>query len=187
MKKQINKVFYLIFFSLFLIGIINFSTIVYADDSDPFIGEDDVYEKYVETEKTVHFNWTIYKDSPINYVVTVLVQGFESWNQKISPNYFFLDDDNPYEIVGLKATIPQYPETTEKTAVVSFVFRPLNSTESITIIKTATIFVDTTILGAEENTILGLFQNPLPDPFNTPISRCCRLWTYCACHFRSLE
>ena len=170
MKKQIDKGFYLIFLSLFIIGIINFSIIVYADDSDPFIGEDDIYEKYVETEKTVHFNWTIYKDSPINYVVTVSVQGFEPWNQKISPNYFFLDDDNPHEIVGLKATIPQYPETTEKTAVVSFVFRPLNSTESITIIKTATIFVDTTILGAEENTILGLFQNPLPNPFNTPIS-----------------
>jgi len=169
MRKQIYNSFIKIIFTISIIGIFIIPTTVCADTLNPHIGDDDTYEKNVSIEKSVYFNWTIYKNSSTSYIVTVTAQGFESWDQKISPNYFFLDDSNPHEIVGLKATIPQYPEMTEKTAIITFNFRPLNSTETVTITKNATISIGGLLSEEEENTILGLFKNPLPKPFNTPL------------------
>ena len=120
-------------------------------------------------EKSVCFNWTIYKNSAKNYIVIVTAKGFESWDQKISPNYFFLDDSNPHVIVGLKATIPQYPDMIERSAIVNFNFRPLNSTETITLTRNVTIFIGSLLSEEEENSILGLFNNPLPEPLDTPL------------------
>jgi small-conductance mechanosensitive channel len=169
MKNQYKKTFLLFFLIFLFIGFLNFSAIVYADDINPLIGDDDIYVKKVQIEKSVYFNWTVYKNSSVNYIVIVTVKGFESWNQKIFPNYFILDDENTYEIVGLKAKIPQYPDMTERTAIVTFTFRPLNSTNKINITKNATIIVDSLISYEEENKILGLFDNPLPKPLDTPI------------------
>jgi small-conductance mechanosensitive channel len=169
MVTKSNKLFITIFLIISTIGILNFSSYVYADNLNPIIGDDDIYEKNIPIENSVSFNWTIYRNSTTDYVVTVAAKGFESWNQKISPNYFFLDDNNPYEIVGLKATVPQFPEMSEKTAIITFIFRPLNGTETITITKSATIIVDSLLSYEEENSILGLFENPLPKPFDTPI------------------
>jgi small-conductance mechanosensitive channel len=145
------------------------SSIVNADTIDSLISEDDIYVKNVSVEESVFFNWTIHKNSDVDYIVIVSVKGFESWNQKISPNYFFLDDNNPREIIKLKATIPQFTEITEQTAIVTFTLRPLNSTESILITKNATVILKSVISQEEENTILGLFKNPLPEPLDTPM------------------
>jgi small-conductance mechanosensitive channel len=169
MKKKNNKSHIRIILSITIIGILTYPTIVVAENFNPIIGDDDIYEKKVSIEKSIHFNWTLYKNSDTNYIVIVTAKGFESWNQKISPNYFFLDDDNPHQIVGLKATIPQYPEKTEETAVVTFNFRPLNSTETISFTKNATIIIESLLSEEEENTILGLFKNPLPKPLDTPL------------------
>jgi len=169
MRKQFNKSFIKIIFSVLIIGFFIFSTPTWADTTEPIIGDDDTYEKNVSTQNSVCFNWTVYKNSDTNYIVTVKVKGFESWDQKISPCYFFLDDSNPHEIVGLKAIVPQYPEMVKKTAIVTFTFRPLNSTDTITITKNATIIVDSVLFGDEENKILGIFENPLPKPLNSPI------------------
>ncbi len=169
MRKQIYNSFIKIIFTISIIGIFIFPTTVYADTLNPHIGDDDTYEKNVSIEKSVYFNWTIYKNSSTSYIVTVTAQGFESWDQKISPNYFFLDDSNPHVIVGLKATIPQYPEMIERTAIVTFNFRPLNSTETITLTKNATIFIECVLSEEEENMVLGLFKNPMPGPLGTPL------------------
>jgi len=169
MKKQSYNPFIMIIFTISIIGIVIFSTTVSADDFNSIIGDDDIYEKNVPIGKTVCFNWTVYKNSDVNYIITVSVEGFESWNQKVSNSYFFLDDSNPHEIVGLKATVPEYPEMTERTAVITFNLRPLNSTETITITKNATIIIESLLSEEDENTILGLFQNPLPDPFTAPV------------------
>jgi MscS family membrane protein len=152
-----------------IIGILIFSATAYADPINPVIGDDDIYEKNVSIEQSVCFNWTIYKNSDTNYIVIVTAKGFESWDQKISASYFFLDNSNPHEIVGLKATIPQYPEMRERTATITFNFRPLNGTETMTITKNATIIIDSLLSEVEENTILGLFKNPLPEPLDTPL------------------
>ena len=80
-----------IIFTISIIGLPIFSTTVCADSINSLIGDDDIYEKYVSIENSVYFNWTIHKFSATNYVVTVTAHGFESWDQKISPSYFFLD------------------------------------------------------------------------------------------------
>jgi small-conductance mechanosensitive channel len=168
MKSRFSNLHFKTILSILFIGFFIFTSTVYAEIINPNIGDDDIYEKKVTIEKPVFFNWTVYRNSSVNYVVTVSAHGFESWNQKISPSYFFLDENNPYEIVKLKAFIPQYPDVIQKAATVSFTFRPLNSTETTTLTKQATILVKGIISEEEENTILGLFKNPLPKPLNTP-------------------
>ncbi len=168
MRKQILNSFIKIVFTFSIIVAFIFSTTVCADSFNPHIGEDDTYEKNVSIQKSVCFNWTIYKNSSTDYIVTITADGFESWDQKISPNYFFLDESNPHVIVGLEATIPQYPELIKRTAIVTFSFRALNSTETITYTKNVTIFIGGVASEEEENTILGLIKNPLPAPLDTP-------------------
>ena len=169
MSKINHKINFVIILLISTVIILNFSSNAIGDNSTPIVGDDDSYEKEVPIQQTASFNWTVYRNSDTNYIVIVTAKGFESWNQKISPNYFFLDDDNPYQIVGLQAKIPQYPQTTDKTATINFTFRPLNSTESIIITKYAILKVDNLYSYEEENKILGLFDNPLPAPFDNPI------------------
>ena len=78
--------------SILFIGFFIFTSTVCAEIINPTIGDDDIYEKKVAIEKTVFFSWTVYRNSSINYVVTVSAHGFESWDQEISPSHFFLDE-----------------------------------------------------------------------------------------------
>ena len=114
MKKRFNKSNTFILFTILITLSFIFSTYSIADNTNPVIGEDDIYEKNVSIQSTVCFNWTLYKNSDIDYIVTVKATGFESLNQELKPCFFFLDEENPHEIVGLKAIIPQYPEFTKK-------------------------------------------------------------------------
>ncbi len=157
---------------LFVISIISIfilTTTVSSQFLNPQIGDDDTYEKTVETRNSVYFNWTVFRNSSYSYVVIVTAKGFELWNQQLSPSYFVLDENNPYKIVSLRATVPEYPDEKSRVATVSFTFRPLNSTETITLDKQAKILVGSAMSEDEENSILGLFNNPLPAPLNTPL------------------
>ncbi|MCK5259257.1 MAG: hypothetical protein KAJ69_07020, partial [Thermoplasmatales archaeon] len=73
-----------IFPTIFCIIII-FSTLTQASIPEPIIGEDDTYVKNISIGETDVFNWTVYKNSTTDYVVTVSVQGFENWDQQVSP------------------------------------------------------------------------------------------------------
>jgi len=50
--------------------------------SGPIIGDDDHYEKSISIGSSDVFNWTVYKNSSTNYVVTVHLAGLEGWNTK---------------------------------------------------------------------------------------------------------
>ncbi len=157
------------FLIISIISIFILNTTVSSQVLNPHIGDDDVYKKTVEVQHSIYFNWTVFRNSTLSYIVIVTAQGFESWDQQVSPSYFVLDENNPYEIVGLKATVPEYPDEKSREATVLFTFRPLNGTDTITFTKQATIFVESALSEAEENTILGVFENPLPPPLNTPL------------------
>jgi len=134
----------------------------------PLIGEDDDYVVNESIGSTHVFNWTVYKNSSHNFVVRVDANGLGSWKHRISPDYFIIDDANPYQIVSLYVNIPQYPQVNQKNAVVSFQFRPLNQTETFSIEKS--IFIKITGISSEGgNTIVGGFPNPLPAPLNNAI------------------
>ena len=137
--------------------------------SSPVIGEDDIYEKDIMIETSDGFNWTVYKNSSTNYVVTVQVSGLQIWNQKITPDYFILDDTNPYQIVGLEVTIPTYPDKDQRNATVYFTFRPINQTNTFTMTKEVLVRVQGEEFIAPSHYILGQFENPFPYPFNTSI------------------
>jgi MscS family membrane protein len=136
--------------------------------STPLIGEDDVYEKEASIETSVVFNWTVYKNSTQDYVVTVHADGFGHWSKHVSPSYFILDEEHPYEIVGLTAYIPQFPQKDKRDASITFTFRPINSTEKTQFTKHATINVLGIVTEEEENSVIGLFKNPLPEPLDNP-------------------
>ena len=109
--------------------------------SGPIIGDDDHYEKNIPIDGSDVFNWTVYKNSSTNYVVTVHAVGLEKWNQKITPEYFVLDETTPYTIVGLKVSIPSFPDKEKQNATIFFSFRPINQTNTFTITKEATVIV----------------------------------------------
>lgn len=133
----------------------------------PFIGDDDNYVVNESIGSTHKFNWTVFRNSSQNYVVSIDVNGLSPWTYRLSKDYFVIDESNPYQIVGLSVNIPQYPQDKIKQGIVTFSFRPINQTKSFTIEKTIEITV-TGITSGEENTIVGGFQNPLPYPFNNP-------------------
>ena len=133
------------------------------------IGEDDTYEKTILIEKSDVFNWTVYKNSSINYVVTVNAAGLEIWNQQVKPNYFVLDETNPYQIVGLEVSIPTYPDRNQQNASVIFTFRPINQTTTFTMTKEVLVTVKGEGFTAPSHYILGLYDNPFPYPLDTPI------------------
>jgi small-conductance mechanosensitive channel len=156
------------FLVISIISIFIFNITTSGQDLNPHIGDDDDYEKIIKVGDAATFNWTVFRNSTMNYVVRVSAQGFESWNQKLSPSYFILDDNNPYKIVGLKANVPEFPDEKSREALVSFIFRPLNGTETVTFTRQVKIIVKGAVSEEDKNSILGLFDNPLPSPLNTP-------------------
>lgn len=164
-----NKIIQVIFIGL-IIGLLVSGTITHAENVESMIGDDDVYEKNGSIGETVIFNWTLSKNSETEYVVIAEVNGFTNWDSQISPNYFFLDDDNSHMIVGARVTIPQYPEVSEKTGNITFTFRALNGSEKTIISKNAKISITNIVLTQGENAVLGLFENPLPAPANSAIA-----------------
>lgn len=166
MRKEGYKRFIKFLFILLIISIFFLST-ASGQFLKPYIGDDDVYEKTADLQDSVCFNWTVFRNSTSSYVVIVKAEGFEPWDQRVSPSYFILDEDNPYEIVSLKATIPEYPGEKSRDVYVSFTFRQLNSTDTINFTKQATITVGSVISDVDNNKILGIFENPLPSPLNT--------------------
>ncbi|MGM0510999.1 MAG: mechanosensitive ion channel family protein [Thermoplasmatota archaeon] len=153
---------------LFLIFISLAVPVVCADNGDPIVGMDDEYQKDIKMGDTGRFNWTVYTNSSKNYVVTVDVEGFKKWDQKVSPSYFVLDEEDPYKIVTLSFHVPKYPEKRSRDATVTFTFRELNGTSSFDIEKSVEVDVKDITPASNENTILGGFQNPLPEPLNKP-------------------
>ncbi|MDG6219167.1 MAG: mechanosensitive ion channel family protein, partial [Candidatus Thermoplasmatota archaeon] len=133
----------------------------------PFIGDDDDYVVNVPIGSTHKFNWTVYRNSSQNYVVSVSASGLSAWTHRLSKDYFIIDEVHPYQVVGLSIDVPQYPQDREIQGVVTFTFRPLNQTERFSIEKTFSISV-TGIYTGEENTLVGGFPNPLPFPLNNP-------------------
>jgi small-conductance mechanosensitive channel len=156
-------------FGILIISIFILPITVSSQVYDPHIGDDDVYEKSAEVDNSVYFNWTVFRNSTLSYVVRVTAKGFESWDQQLFPSYFVLDENNPYEIVCLKATVPEFPEVKSREASVTFTFRTLNGTDTITFTKQAFILVENAMSEEEENAILGVFENPLPPPLHTPL------------------
>ena len=167
MVKQNSIQFMKCLLIISIIFVFIFTTTVSSQVLNPHIGDDDVYEKTIDAQDTVYFNWTVFRNSTLSYVVSVTAQGFESWDQQISPSYFVIDENKPYEIVDLKATVPEYPEYKSREATVTFTFRPLNGTDKITYTKHAVILVGSAMSEEEENMILGVFYNPLPAPLNS--------------------
>lgn len=162
MNKK-NRITILILFLLFILLSISSSAV----GSQPFIGEDDDYHKEISTNTPGNFFWTIYRNNSIDYSITVKVEGFEEWNQQVTPKHFVLSSEEPYQIVDLDFLIPKYPTEKSRSATISFEFRPLNETRRTIVEKN--VFVEIKgIYTGEENTIIGGFTNPLPRPLNNP-------------------
>jgi len=153
---------------MILIILAIFSSNICASNINPIVGEDDTYSKNIRIGESDIFNWTVYRNSSVNYVVTVSAQGFESWNHQISPSYFVLDEIMPYQIVGLHVTVPTYPDKEKRDATITFSFRPLNESKTVVIKKDVTVHV-TGVLETGKNSILGMFRNPLPPPLDAAI------------------
>lgn len=133
------------------------------------VGEDDVYDKSIEMGETGDFRWTVFKNSTQDYSVKVnLTGGLTTWKNDISPSYFVLSEDRPYEIIVLTITVPEYPDDEVLKGTVSFRFRELNTTEHITIKKNVTARVEGADKVKKSNRIVGDFQNPLPPPLDGP-------------------
>jgi len=163
-----NRSLSLIFSSSLLLILILSSFAISA--SQPFVGDDESYYKEVNMGETDHFNWTVYRNDSSISVVSVNVKGFEKWDQRISPSYFVLDDQVPYQIVTLTFTIPAYPELEKRDATINFTFRAINSSSTYTISKDVTVDVVGIAPTGFENYIIGVFENPFPEPFNTPFA-----------------
>ena len=158
----------LLFLSILIFSLL-LSSISIVGASGPIIGDDDYYEKKISIDSSDVFNWTVYKNSSTNYVVTVHAVGLEKWNQKITPDYFVLDETTPYTIVGLKVSIPSFPDKEKQNATIFFSFRPINQTNTFTITKEATVIVKGQGIIYDSNLILGQYENPFPAPLNTAI------------------
>jgi small-conductance mechanosensitive channel len=137
------------------------------NDPKPFIGEDDIYTKNADIGSSNSFRWTVYINSSKTYVVTVRSEGFEEWNQKISSDFFILDEYHPYNIVFLNFSIPNYPEKEGRNAIVTFIFREINTSVNYSIEKHVSVKVLSSGDVGDANTIVGGFLNPLPPPLNT--------------------
>ncbi|MEF8880161.1 MAG: mechanosensitive ion channel domain-containing protein [Candidatus Thermoplasmatota archaeon] len=165
-----RKTIFLTIILLILIGGVFFTAFSTANSfSKPMVGEDDEYSKNIKMGSEGMFKWTVYKNSSMDYVVTVSASGLEEWDQKLSTDYFVIDENNPYKIVNLHFRVPEYPEKENREGVVKFHFREINSTDSYTYTKKVTVDVIDVVQRGEENTIFGGFRNPLPAPLNNPI------------------
>jgi len=153
--------------TLFIILLFSVQSAVVIASSQPFIGDDGDYLKQVDTGSSDQFDWVVYRNDSSSYVVSVTVSGFEEWDQQISPAYFVLDEQQPYQIVTLLFDIPAFPELDRRDATIIFTFRLINSTSSVTITKNATVHVMGISFSEKENYILHVFENRLPAPLNT--------------------
>ncbi len=160
MRKNFKlKIFIYIVFSILFLGLINISS------AQPYVGEDDRYLKEVEMNTEETFYWTVYKNSSIDYSVNVEVNGLRDWATNIAPSNFVLSSENTYEVVTLNFKIPKYPDVENLKGSISFIYRPLNSSDKTTIEKDFSINI-VGIYDGRENTIFGGFTNPLPAPLN---------------------
>jgi small-conductance mechanosensitive channel len=137
-------------------------------NAQPFIGDDEANEKDVHLGETGRFNWTVFRNDSLCYVVSVSVSGFEMWNQQASPSYFVLDDQQDYQIVTVSLDMPAYPEVELRNATISFVFREINSSATSIITKNVTVHVVGIFPAGNENFIFGIIENPFPSPLNIP-------------------
>ena len=158
-KKFKSKSIIFIILSVLFISLFNISS------AQPYIGEDDNYFKEVEINSEGKFFWTVYKNSSDDYSVTVDVAGLNDWSTSIQPPNFVLTSDKTFEIVTLNFKVPKYPDVENLKASISFIYRPLNSSEKTTIEKDFSINI-VGIYEGKENTVFGGLTNPLPAPLN---------------------
>ena len=151
-KCRFTKLFVILIFLLFASISLN---AMENNDPKPFIGEDDIYAKNADIGSSNSFRWTVYINSSKTYVVTVRSEGFEKWNQKISSDFFILDEFHPYNIVFLNFSIPNYPEKEGRNAVVTFIFREINTSVSFSIEKHVSVKVLSSGDVGDANSIVG--------------------------------
>ncbi|MFP4001873.1 MAG: mechanosensitive ion channel family protein [Thermoplasmata archaeon] len=149
------------------------SPIVYlgSEDADaaPIIGEDDDYIKAVEPGEETTFYWTVYRNSTDDFAVKISIDGFEESGKTVSPDFFILDEENTYKVVGLTVDLPLYPDGDISEGEITFSFRRLDKDEiCFRMTKTARIQISGLPSGEEANTIVGGYRNPLPSPLDGP-------------------
>ena len=164
---KVNKVLPVFILLFLMIG--SLIVTVPADAQEPLVGEDDQYIKKMGMNERGRFNWTVFKNSSKDYNVVVEVTGFKNWEKSVSPNYFVLDEENPYRIVSLNFQVPEYPEKQSREATVKFTFRELNRTEKTIIEKKVKVNIEGVEPEGRANKLLGGFDNILPPPLDTPI------------------
>lgn len=147
------------------LSILFISLFINISAAQPYIGEDDEYLKEVEMNSEGKFFWTVYKNSSIDYSVTIETDGLKDWTSSVDPSNFVLSSDKTYEVVTLSFNVPKYPNVENFKGSISFIYRPLNSSEKTTIQKDFSINI-VGIYEGRENTIFGGFTNPLPAPLN---------------------
>jgi len=136
----------------------------------PFIGEDDDYEKEVEVGEKTTFRWTVYFNVSEPYAVKVVTEGFETCHTELTPDFFILHEDESHRIVTLTVELPRAPERRVKEGEVNFTFRRLDEAEPrYQESRRARIEVTGLPPVEDENTIVGGYENPLPEPFDGPL------------------
>ncbi|MFO8109782.1 MAG: mechanosensitive ion channel [Thermoplasmata archaeon] len=154
---------------LMILFVVSFLFIPSAESQDPMIGEDDEYFKEVKIETEAAFRWTVYRNSSVDYVFRVTTQGeLADWITDISPDYFVLDEKNPYEIVTVTLEVPLHPDRGEKAGEIIFTYRELNGTVHRSMSRDMTLRVKGVAPVPENNTLVGGFPNPLPEPLDNP-------------------
>lgn len=161
---RMSVVFFVILLLLLSFAFIQFN----AHAEQLIVGEDDIYTKDVEIGESDVFRWTVYKNTTIDYAVTVKVDGLDDWEKSIDPAYFVLDENNQHQIVSLDFEVPLYPDEDRTSATVIFNFRELGGREKHQITKDVTVNVLGIPPTEDANTIVGGFPNPLPRPLDNP-------------------
>ncbi len=161
-----KKILALALTMLFLLSLTSLSTV---EAEEPLIGEDDNYSKESRIETEVTFRWTVYRNSTRDYVFTVEVEGdIQGWVKEVSPDYFVLDENKPYEIVTVTIEVPKHPGLDVTSGSVVFTYREIDGTVRESISKDISVKVVGMAPVPESNTIVGGFPNPLPPPLDNP-------------------
>ncbi len=134
----------------------------------PVVGGYDDYERTVERGEKATFNWTVERREDVDHTVTVETEGFEDVENKISPSWFILDEEEPNKIVTLTVELPMFPDTDQVEGSVNFSFHrggePVDHE-----VENITIDIGGLPDQADANTLVGGFRNPLPSPLDGPI------------------
>lgn len=162
---EIMKSKYMILFAVSFIAMCILISSFSVSNAQPFIGEDDRYTKEVDINSQGSFFWTVYKNSSLEYSVTVNIENLNDWDKTVTPSNFVLSKDESYQIVTLDFKVPKYPKTDNIKGKIDFEYRVLNSSEKNTITKDFNIDI-VGVYEGKENTIFGGFTNPLPYPLN---------------------